>query len=164
MCHHINPCSVNSYLSGISQQLKTHFPSVKEVQNSILICHTLQGCMRVRGTATVHKCALTVDDLQLIVNHYHNSTLHDNRLFIAMLITGFFGLLHLGEMTFLDETSLQNRKKVTRQSTVNIQEGLYDFILPGHKADHFFEGNKIIISAHHFNHHPLCHFEAYIAS
>ena len=139
-------------------QLKTHFPSVKEAQNSILIHHTLQGCMRMRGIATVCNCALTIDDLQLIVNHYHTSTLHDNCLFLAMLITGFFGLLCLGEMTFPDETSLQNWKKITRWTTVNIQEGLYEFILPNHKADRFFEGNKIIIPAHRFNHHPLCHF------
>jgi hypothetical protein len=29
MCHHLNPRSVNTYLSGISQQLETHFPTVK---------------------------------------------------------------------------------------------------------------------------------------
>ena len=112
----------------------------------------------------VHKRALTTDDLQLIINHYHSSLLHDDLLFIAMLITGFFGLLRLGEMTFPDDTSLQNWKKVTRQSTVVIQEHLYEFLLPSHKANHYFEGNKIIIPAHRFNHHPLHHFMSYITS
>ena len=30
MSHHINPRSVNTYLSGISQQLEDHFPTIKE--------------------------------------------------------------------------------------------------------------------------------------
>ena len=29
MCHHLNPRSINTYLSGISQQLEAHFPTVK---------------------------------------------------------------------------------------------------------------------------------------
>ena len=70
MCHHINPHSINSYLSGISQQLETHFPSIKEARNSILIHCTLQDCMRMRGTATVCKHALTINDLQLVVYPY----------------------------------------------------------------------------------------------
>ena len=28
MCHHINLCSVNTYLSGIVQQLENYFPNV----------------------------------------------------------------------------------------------------------------------------------------
>jgi hypothetical protein len=116
------------------------------------------------GTATVRKRALTVDNLQTVVNHYSNSTLHDDLLFVAMLLTGFFGLLRLGELTFPDDVTLQNWKKVTRRNTVRIQEGLYEFLLPGHKADRFFEGNKIMIPAHRFHHHPLRHFQAYITS
>ena len=164
MCKHINPRSVNSYLSGISQQLEAHFPTVKEARNSTLVRRTLQGCMRMRGTATVRKRALTTDDLKLVINHYSNSTLHDDLLFVAMILTGFFGLLRLGEMTFPDDSSLHNWKKVTRRSTVNIRNNLYEFALPGHKADKFFEGNKIIIPARRFNINPLHHFRAYINS
>jgi hypothetical protein len=164
MCHHINPRSVNTYLSGISQQLETHFPAVKEARNSTLVRRTLQGCMRMRGTATLRKRALTVDDLQLVVDHYKTSSSHDDLLFVAMLLTGFFGLLRLGELTFPDDVSLRNWKKVTRRNTVSIHEGLYEFSLPGHKADRFFEGNKIIIPAHRFHHHPLHHFHRYINS
>ena len=45
MCHHINPRSVNTYLTGISQQLETYFPDVKNARNSPLLCRTLQGCI-----------------------------------------------------------------------------------------------------------------------
>ena len=164
MSHHINPRSVNSYLSGISQQLETHFPTVKAARNSTLVRRTLQGCMRMRGTATTRKRALTVDDLQLVIDHYQNSPRHDDLLFVAMILTGFFSLLRLGEMTFPDDVSLQNWKKVTRRNTVRIQDGLYEFTLPGHKADRFFEGNKIMIPAHRFNLHPRHHFVAYVTS
>jgi hypothetical protein len=107
--------------------------------------------MRMRGVATVRKRALTIDDLHVVINHYHHSTLHDNLLFVAMLLTGFFGLLRLGEMTFPDDVSLHNWQKVTRRNTVLVLENRYEFLLPGHKADRFFEGNKIIIPALRFS-------------
>ena len=164
MSHHINPRSVNTYLSGISQQLETYFPAVKEAQNSLLVRRTYQGCMRMRGRATIHKRTLTVDDIQLVIDHYCASTLHDDLLFVAMLLTGFFGLLRLGELTFPNDPSLQNWKKVTRRSTVGLQDTLYEFTLPGHKADRFFEGNRIMIPAQRFTLRPLHHFSRYLSS
>ena len=151
MCHHINPRLVNTYLSGISQQLETIFPAIKEAQNSILVHRTLQGCMWMRGTAMVRKWALTIDDVQRVVHHYHGFTRHDDLLFVSMLVTGFCGLLRLGELTFPDDTSLQNWKKVTQHNTVQITNSLYEFFLPSHKADCFFKGNKIIIPAQRFH-------------
>ena len=118
----------------------------------------------VEPTATVRKRALTVDDLQLVVNRYNDTSTHDDLLFISMLLTGFFGLLRLGELVFPDEAALQNWKKVTRRHTVHIQEDFYEFLLPGHKADRFFEGNKIMIPALRFNLSPLRHFTQYLDS
>ena len=165
MYHHVNPRSVNTYLSGISQQLEAHFPTAKTARNSTIVRRTLQGCMRMKGTATIRKRALTLEDLQLVVNHYCDTSIHDDLLFLSMLLTGFFGLLRLGELVFPDEASLQNWKKVTRRNTVRIQDDLYEFLLPGHKADQFFEGNKIIISAStRFKLNPLHHFARYLDS
>ena len=164
MSHHINPRSVNTYLSGISQQLETYFPAVKEARNSLLVRRTYQGCMRMKGRATTRKRALTATDIHLVIDHYRDTTHHDDLLFVAMLLTGFFGLLRLGEMTFPDDPTLHNYKKVTRRSTVRLQDTLYEFTLPGHKADRFFEGNKIIIPARRFTLLPLHHFSAYLRS
>ena len=164
MCHHINPRSVNTYLSGISQQLEANFPAVKEARNSTLVRRTWQGCMRMKGVATVRKRALTTDDLNLVIARCHMSTDHDDLLFLAMLLTGFFGLLRLGEMTFPDDTSLRNWKKVTRRNTVKVTIQHYEFLLPGHKADRFFEGNKIIIPSRRFGVYPLQFFSKYLAS
>jgi hypothetical protein len=164
MSHQINPRSVNTYLSGISQQLETYFPKAKEARNSTLVRRTYQGCLRMKGVATVRKRALTIDDLRLVVEHYRHSELHDDLLFVAMLLTGFFGLLRLGEMTFPNDPSLHNWKKVTRRNTVKLQDTIYEFTLPGHKADRFFEGNRIIIPARRFTLHPLRHFSQYLTS
>ena len=164
MCHHINPRSVNTYLSGISQQLEATFPTVKEARNSSLVRRTWQGCMRMKGVATVRKRALTTDDLKLVISHYHMSSRHDDLLFLAMLLTGFFALLRLGEMVFPDDTSLRNWKKVTRRNTVKVTSTYYEFFLPGHKADRFFEGNKIIVPSQRFGLSPLKFFTEYLAS
>ena len=40
---HINPKSVDTYLSGITNQLETHFPEVHTSCKSILVTHALQG-------------------------------------------------------------------------------------------------------------------------
>jgi len=111
MCHHINPHSINTYLSSIVQQLENTFLMVREAHNSIIVCCTLQGCMQMKGKAAVHKCALSLDDLHLVINHYQHSTSHNDLLFVAMLTTGFFGLMRLGELAFLNEKTLQNWKK-----------------------------------------------------
>jgi hypothetical protein len=164
MCHHINPRSVNTYLSGITQQLETNFPNIKEARNSTLVRRTLQGCMRMKGVATVRKRALTVDDLHKVIHHHLQSTHHDDFLFVAMIVTGFFGLLRLGELTFPDDSSLQDWRKVTRRNTLKVLPSHYEFLLPGHKADRFFEGNKIIIPGKRFGLDPLHIFSRYLTS
>jgi hypothetical protein len=165
MAHHINPRSVISYLSGICQQLEPYFPHVREARCSPLVDRTLKGCMRAKGVATKRKCALTISDLQLVVNNLMNSTEHDDLLFLAMLLTGFFALMRLGELTFPDDTSLRNWRKISKWSSVIITDNLYEFHLPSHKADRFFEGNHIIIKRkQHNNLNPLAAFHAYIHS
>jgi hypothetical protein len=162
MCHHIQPDSVDSYLSGICQQLEPFFPDIRANHKSELVARTLQGCMRLRNSPTVRKRALTLDDLELVVHHYEDSPHLDDKLFVAMLLTGFFGLLRLGEMAFPDDRTLRNWRKVTRRTSVNISADLYSFMLPAHKADPFFEGNHIVIRARQVRLNPLVHFRAYL--
>ena len=42
----INPTSVDSYLSGIANQMETFFPDVRKNRHSALISHTLKGAKR----------------------------------------------------------------------------------------------------------------------
>ena len=135
MSHHIKPCSVSTYLSSICQQLKPYFPNVHAAHLSPLVERTMKGCMRLKSTATKRKCALTIPDLEAVLNALSHSTNHDNLLFQAMLLTGFFALMHLGELTFPDDANLHNWRKVTKQSSLTIDDDQYGFLLPSHKAD-----------------------------
>lgn len=165
MSHHIDPKSVLNYLSGICQQLEPYFCNVRSARLSPLVERTMKGCMRLKGTATKRKRALTFEDLQKVLRELATSNLHDDLLFQAMLITGFFALMRLGELTFPDEVHLRNWKKVTRRSSLVVTSEQYEFLLPAHKADRFFEGNRIIVKkVPYCDIDPLSVFRAYLAS
>jgi hypothetical protein len=67
MSFYIKHDSVNSYLSGICQQLEPFLPNIREIRKSILCKHTLSGCKRLRGVPTKRKRALTMHDLQIVI-------------------------------------------------------------------------------------------------
>ena len=165
MCHHLVPDSVSSYLSGLCQQLEPYFPDVRPSRHSLLVERTLKGCRRLRGVATKRKRALTFDDLKLVNNTLSNSTSHDDRLFLAMLFTGFFSLMRLGELSFPNDKQLQNWRKVTKRSSAIIKDDQYEFDLPSHKADPFFQGNHIIVKKQQYcDIDPLSTFRTYLHS
>ena len=164
MCHHIKPDSVDSYLSGICQQLEPYFPSVREIRKSMLCKCTLTECRCLRGVPTKRKRALTLHDLQLVINHYSNSNSYDDLLFISQLVTGFFALMRLGELTIPDDKTLFNHRKFTSRTSVSLSDNDYRFFLPSHKADKFFEGNTVIIQRHSGSIHPLSLSKKYLRS
>ena len=164
MCHHIRPKSVDSYLSGICQQLEPYFPSVRDVRKSIICKRTLAGCKRLRGVPTIRKRALSIDDLTQVIQHYSNSSSHDDLLFVSQILTGFFALMRLGELTVPDDKSIFDHRKITSRTLVSLSNNDYHFFLPGHKADKFFEGNTIIIQRRADFINPLLHFKKYLSS
>ena len=97
MSSHIKPSSVNSYLSGICNQLEPFFPNVRKSRNSMLVSRTMTGCQRRFGTPVKRKRPLSTDDLKTVISAMGTSAQHDDKLFLAMLLTGFHGLMHLGE-------------------------------------------------------------------
>lgn len=165
MSHHIKPSSVDTYLSGIFQQLEPYFPDVRNVRKAILVRRTLLGCKRLRGTPTMRKRALTMDDLFLVINSYSTSTpSHDDLLFIAQILTGFFALMRLGELTVPDDKSLGDPRKQTSRLSVLVSDNEYRFFLPCHKADRVYEGNLILIQKHDRVVDPHAHFKIYLRS
>jgi len=163
MSHHINPRSVTSYLSGICQQLEPYFTGVREARRSPLVERTLKGCTRLKGTAVKRKRALTTGDLNKVVENLQHSNNHDDKLFIAILLTGFFALMRLGELTFPNDKSLHNWRKISKRYSTILTNDHYEFQLPSHKADRFFEGNHILIKKDQFsNLNPLAHFKNYL--
>jgi hypothetical protein len=164
MCYHIKPDSVDSYLSGICQQLEPYFPSIRDIRKSMLCKRTLTGCKRLRGVPTKRKRALTMDDLLRVVNHYSSSQSHNDLLFVSQLLTGFFALMRLGELTVSDDKSLIDHRKITSRTSVSVSDNDYRFFLPSHKADRTFEGNTVIIQRHHVSIDPLAIFKRYLSS
>ena len=97
--------------------------------------------------AITRKDALSLNDLQFVIDKLQLSPTHDNLLFMALLATGFHGLLRLGELTFSDNSSIRDWRKVIKCHSLTVWQHEYKFLLPAHKADHFFEGNHVLIHA-----------------
>jgi hypothetical protein len=161
---HTTPKSANSYLSGICQQLEPYFPDVRKNRNSPLVSRTMKGCKRLRGSPTTRKRALSTSDLELVIDHYTSSTNYDDLLFVAMLLTGFFALLRLGELTYPDDVSIRDPRKAIKRASVQVTDHNYQFFLPGHKADRFFEGNIVIVPKNPTRTNPLAAFNTYLAA
>jgi hypothetical protein len=103
-------------------------------------------------------------DLEKVIQHYANSTAYDNILFVTMLLTGFFTLLCLGVMTYLDDTSLHDPHKVTTHASIKVEGDIFQFFLLSHKADQFFEGNLVMVCGNSAIANPLSAFISYLAT
>lgn len=161
MSHHINPKSLSSYLSGICNQLEIYFPDVRAARNSPLVKKTLSGSKKRFSSPTKRKTALTLDDILYVAKRYPTSPSYDDDLFLAMLTTGFFALLRLGEMAIPDDLKLRDYRKVTLASSVSVSDNSFSFFLPTHKADAFFEGNRVLIKRRKHQPDPYGYFIRY---
>lgn len=142
---YINPKSVDSYLSGISNQLETHFPNVHNARKSALVSRALQGAKHRFGVPTHCKLPLTSANLLTVQEHYGPNPTHDDRLFLAQLFTGTECLMRLSKLTWPDQHALQDCRKVTMRHSVQLLLDALSFWLPGHKSDQYFEGNCLFI-------------------
>jgi hypothetical protein len=147
MAHHIKPKSVSSYLSGICNHLEPFFPDVRSHRRHWLVTKTLTGCRKMLPSTTSRKRPITRSELASVVHQYSTSNSFDDTLFLAILLTGFHGLLRLGELTWPDNSNLRDYRKVVMRSSVKIQPKSFQFTLPGHKADRLFEGSHVLIQS-----------------
>lgn len=106
MSHHIEPRSVDSYLSGICSELENFFPDVRRTRKAQLVSRMLKGCMRLCSNPIRRKRALTRDDLNLVQSSLPPDPSFDDKLFLTLLLTGFNGLMRLGELVWPDKVSL----------------------------------------------------------
>jgi len=165
MSSHINPHSVKSYLSGLVQQLEPDFPSVWDIQSSHLISKVMRGSLKMNAFEIRRKKPLSIQDVSFITKRFTSSTSHNDLLFTALLVTGFHALLCLGELTFPDNVTIRDWQKVSCRATLCIRSHQYEFLLPAHKADHVFEGNRVLIQSFDQSvFDPLPPFLSYISS
>ena len=163
---HINPKSVNSYLSGICRQLELFFPEIRRHHKSLLVSRTMAGCLRRFGTPTKRKSPFSRADLQHVLDSLPPTPSHDDLLFCAILLTGFHALMRLGELVFPDKRALRNYRKISLRHTVQVSvlPPQYSFFLPSHKGDRTFEGNTIIVQKLDSTTDPYSSFLAYLTS
>ncbi|KIJ32475.1 hypothetical protein M422DRAFT_265642 [Sphaerobolus stellatus SS14] len=164
MSHHLKPTTVRTYLSGICHLMEPYYPNIRAACASPMVVRSLAGMKKLRGPQPAnHKRALTREDLSAFIGNLPNNPSLDDRLFIAMLLTGFFGLLRLGELTFPDNTRKRSFKKLTLRHTISLEASRFSFTLPFHKADRFYAGNTVMIEAlPNSPLDPLTHLRAYL--
>ena len=105
----------------------------------------MQVSRPLKGSPTTQKMPLSLSTLSHILSSLDHSQAHDNYLFCAMICTGLYGLLHLGELSYPDNPHLHNPEISHHSSVTFPTAGIYAFILPCHKTDPFFEGSHIHI-------------------
>lgn len=164
MSHHVSPRTVDSYLSGICNQLESYYPDVRKARNAPIVAKSLLGMKRLRSRAVKRRRPISIDDIRRIVLELKDSKEHDDALFLAQVLTGFFALMRCGELVWPDAIAKQDDRKITWRHTVKLDDSHYEFLLPGHKADRFFEGSRIIIQRLDGPEDPLHPFRAYLGS
>jgi len=164
MSHHIQPRSVDNYLSGIVNQLEPHFPSVRAARQSSLVRKTLRGAHRLYDRPVSRKHALSRDDLTLALTSITRPFTHDDLLWITQLFCGFFGLLRLGELVSPDEVHIRSFSKLSLRTSVTITPTSYSFLIQREKSDDHYEGNRVAVSSSLNEPDPLSLFKSYLAS
>lgn len=162
MSEYIDPRSVGQYLSGIVSKLEQFYPNARTIRNTPLVRRTLAGCRRLRSKPVSRMAPLSRDDLRRAFELYGGSAHYEDRLFLAMLYSGFRGLLRLGEMTMPDNAQLRNPKKYTTRLSVEWLDDAYAFWLPSHKSDRQFEGARIVLKTIDGPLDPTATFKRYI--
>jgi integrase len=164
MCSHIKPASVDSYLSGICNQLEPWFPKVREIRGSALVSKTLTGCKKMRGTSVTRKRPFSEADLLHLLNTFGTSTRYDDMLFLAIAFTAWHCLMRLGEIVAHDNPKYRSVRKSIKRHTVNISSSPphISFFLPMHKADRLFEGSHIVLEKRASRLDPFAIFLQYL--
>jgi hypothetical protein len=145
MSQFIKPSSVESYLTGIVHYLSPFYPELSKWRSSQIVTQALKGCKKLKASAVHRKRALTLNDLNNVSKQLNQSNSYDDRLFLAILLSGFFGLLRLGELVYPNDKSLDDPRKMTKRNSMHLQASHMRFLLPYHKADRFFQQNTILI-------------------
>lgn len=163
MSHHIKPTSVDSYLSGICNQLEHLYPDIRVVRKSHLVSRTLAGCKRMLNSPTKRKLPLQVEHIDTLFALFPPIS-HDNLLFRSLLLAGVLALHRLGELTWSDDTNLRSWRKVIRRSSAVLTDTSFGYTLPASKADHVFEGDQILITPQRGFVDPMPVLKAYMNS
>ncbi|EJD39637.1 hypothetical protein AURDEDRAFT_36620, partial [Auricularia subglabra TFB-10046 SS5] len=153
--HFIAAKSVRTYLSGIAHSLEPFYPHVRASRSADLVRNTVAGCIKMSSHHVTRKSLLSRHDLGRMFQKYGSSPSHDDLLFLAILFTGFNGLLRLGELVWPDSAAQQDFRKVITHASFAWDSAAtpgephsrhYSFLLPGHKGNRFFDGDTVVVT------------------
>ena len=113
-------------------------------------------------SVTSRKRPITRSELANISQLHSSSSSFDDSLFLAILLTGFHGLMCLGELTWPDVNCLRGYHKVISRGSLQIFPKSFQFVLPGHKANRFFQGNLVLIQSTEQGNDPYAPFLSYL--
>ena len=147
MSAHIRPDSVVVYLAGVCNRLESEFPEVRQHRTNPIVKRTLAGCLRRARQQPSRKPPLDLTNLYHVLRLTTPAPSHDELLFAALLGTGFFALMRLGELVWPDSIQLQSYHKVILRQTLAIDTNGYSFTLPTHKTARLGHGNTILVRA-----------------
>jgi hypothetical protein len=134
-CSFINPKSVDTYLSGIWNQIETHFPSVWAAHQSTLVTHALQGTRCRFGVPTHRKLLLTHQNLLSVLGDHCTHHTHNSLLFTTLIFVGMECLMCLAKLVWPNTVALWDYRKVTMRHSVEHMGSVVSFLLPTHKAN-----------------------------
>ena len=77
----------------------------------------------------------------------HDSDDYDDCLFVAIILSGFHTLLHVGELMQPDSVAECSFVKLSLCNTLKLSHNHYSYHLPYHKGDRFFDGNTVMIDS-----------------
>ena len=162
MAHHIQPRSIDNYLSGIVSQLEPHFPSVRAARNSDLVRRTMRGSLRRFSQPVRSRQSLSRVDLDHALSLFPRPFGHDDLCWLTMLLCAFFGLLRVGELVWPDSPDLQVHSQLTSRSSVLSDATSFSFTVPRRKSDDRFEGSRVCITASSLSPDPHALFLQYL--
>jgi hypothetical protein len=82
---------------------------------------------------------------------------------VALVFTGFHALLCLRELVWPDNPSPHDYRKVVLRISVTWLPLGFSFLLPGHKADRYFKGNRVVVQKTMTLDDPQTAFRSYLA-
>lgn len=162
MATYIKPSSIASYLSGVVFNLKPYYPHVLESRRHPMVQNTLQGALRLVNTPVKRKRAITTTDLRLVMAL--DASTHDDLLFCALVVTGFFGLLRPSELCFNDSLRKRDVRKLMFRHLVTFDKGSLSIPLHAHKADQQQAGNTVLLIRRDDDLNPLPIIQRYLLS
>ena len=164
MSAHIKPDSVAVYLAGICNRLETEFPDVRRHRNDPVVKRTLAGCIKRARQQPSRKSPLDPTHLLIATQNLTPESQHDDKLFAALLVTGFHALMRLGELVWPDAIQLQSLRKISLRRSLRTTADSYSFVLPTHKALKAGHGEEILVRAFTPTVNPLPILLAYMRS